>query len=135
MIRCCLMVCLLHVLSDMLQSPQPLSHIHICPKPKFKLGSTYFIHLEPPSSLNIATARNPNQFGLTDGISVSPRWACKLSVACCNIFGPTEICNRPHRVCLANSLFRLLPKSVPPSLCNRSELRLYPNPSTSVLPS
>ena len=68
----------------------------------------------------IAIARNPNQFDLTDGISVSPRWACKLSITYCNIFGPTEICNRPHRVCLANSLFHLLPKSVPLSLSNRS---------------
>ena len=64
--RCCLMVCLLKVLSDMLQSPQPLSHIHICPKPKVKLGPTDLIYLAPPSSLDIATARNPNQFGLTD---------------------------------------------------------------------
>ena len=30
--RCCLMACLLKVLSDMLQSPQPLYHIHTCPK-------------------------------------------------------------------------------------------------------
>ena len=118
--RCCLMACLLKVLSDMLQSPQPLSHIHICPKPKVKLGPTDLIYPAPPSSLDIATAKNPSQFSLTDGISVSPKWACKLSVTHCNIFGPTEICNRPHRVCLANSMFRLLPKSVPPSLSNRS---------------
>ena len=57
---------LLKMLSDMLQSPQTLSHIHICPKPKFKLGPTEVSHLEPPSSVDIATARNPNQFGLTD---------------------------------------------------------------------
>src|SRR5215216_1263524 len=114
--RCCLMACLLKVLSDMLQSPQPLSHFHICPKPKVKLGPTYLIHPAPPSSLDIATVRNPNQFGLTDGISVSPRWACKLSIACCNHFGPTEICNQSHRVCLTNSLFYLLPKLVSPSL-------------------
>src|SRR3989337_4456662 len=118
--RCCLMACLLKVLSDMLQSPQPLSHIHTCPKPKVKLGPTETFYPAPPSSVDIATARNPNQFGLTDGILVSPRWACKLSVAYCNNFGPTEVCNRSHRVCLANSLFCLLPKSVPPSLCNRS---------------
>src|SRR3990170_7991818 len=103
--RCCLMACLLKVLSDMLQSPQPLSHIHICSKPKVKLGPTETFYPAPPSSLDIATARNPNQFGLTDGISVSPRWACKLSVAYCNYFGLTEIGSRPHRVCLANSLF------------------------------
>ena len=60
------MACLLKVLSDMLQSPQPLSHIHICPKPKVKLGPTDLIYLAPPSSFDIATARNPNQFGHTD---------------------------------------------------------------------
>ena len=127
--RCCLMACLLKVLSDMLQSPQPLSHIHICPKPKVKLGPTETFYLAPPSSLDIATARNPTQFGLTDGISVSPRWACKLSVAYCNNFGLTEfawptLCftyypNRSHRVCVIG----------------QTELRLYPNPSTSVPPS
>ena len=118
--RCCLMACFLKMLSDMLQSPQPLSHIHICPIPKVKLSPTNLIYPAPPSSLDIATARNPNQFGLTDGISVSPRWACKLSDAYCNIFGPTEICNQPHRVCLANTLFHLLPNSVLSSLSNRS---------------
>ena len=60
------MACLLKVLSDMLQSPKSLSHFHICPKPKVKLGPTDLIYLAPPSSLNIATARNPNQFGLTN---------------------------------------------------------------------
>ena len=60
------MACLLKVLSDMLQSPQPLSHIHICPKPKVKLGPTESFYPAPPSSLDIATARNPNQFGLTE---------------------------------------------------------------------
>ena len=117
---CCVMACLLKVLSDMLQNPQLPSHIHIWPKPKVKLGPTDSFYPEPSSSIDIATARNPNQFDLTDGISVSPRWACKLSVTHCNIFSLTEICNRPHRVCLANSLFLLLPKSVPPSLSNRS---------------
>ena len=118
--RCFLMACLFKVLSDMLQSPQPLSHIHICPKPKVKLSPTEISYPAPPSSLDIATARNPSQFGLTDGIPVSPRWNCKLSVAYCDNLGPTKLCNWSHRVCLANSLFRLLPKSVPPSLCNRS---------------
>ena len=114
------MACLLKVPSDMLQSPQPLSHIHICPKPKVKLGPIESFHPAPPSSLDIAIATNPNQFGHTDGISVSPRWACKLSVAYCNNPSLTEICNRPHRVFLTNSIFRLLPKSVPPNLCNQS---------------
>ena len=64
--RCCLVVYLLKMLSDMLQSPQPLSQIQIFPKPKVKLGPTDLIHPSPPSSLDIAIARNPNQFGLTD---------------------------------------------------------------------
>ena len=60
------MACLLKVLSDMLQSPQLLSHIHVCPKPKVKLGPTDLIYPAPPSSLDIATATNPSHFGLTD---------------------------------------------------------------------
>ena len=60
------MACLLKVLSDMLQSPQPLSHFHICPKPKVKLSPTDLIYSAPPSSLDIATARNPNYFGVTE---------------------------------------------------------------------
>ena len=79
------MACLLKVLSDMLQSPQPLSHIHICPKPKVNLGPTETFYPAPPSSPDMTTARNPNQFGLTDGISVSPRWDCNLSVSLGNI--------------------------------------------------
>ena len=57
---------LLKVLSDMLQSPQPLSHIHICPIPKVKLGPIDSIYPALPSSFDIATTRNPSHFGLTD---------------------------------------------------------------------
>ena len=64
--RCCLMACLLKMLSDMLQNPQLLSHIQICPKPKVKLGPTDLIHLATLSSFDIAIARNPSHFGLTD---------------------------------------------------------------------
>ena len=96
-VRCCLMSFLLKVLSDMLQNPQLLSHIHICPKPEVKLCPTEISYPAPPSSLDIATARNPNQFDLTDGISVSLRWACKLSIACCNYFGLTKIWSRSHQ--------------------------------------
>ena len=63
--RCCLMRFLLKVLSDMLKSPQLLSHIQICPKPKFKLGPTDLIYPAPPNSLDIATATNPSLFGPT----------------------------------------------------------------------
>ena len=134
--RCCLMACLLKVVSDMLQSSQPLSQFHICPKPKVKLGPTETFYPAPSSSHDIATARNPNQFGLTDGISVSPRWACKLFVACCNYFIPTEICNRSHRVCSTNSLFAYYQnRSHRVCVIGQTELRFYPNPSTSVPPS
>ena len=64
--RCFLMTCLLKVLSDMLQNPQLLSHIHICPKPKVQLGPTDSFYPAPPSSDVIATATNPRQIGLTD---------------------------------------------------------------------
>ena len=64
--RCCLMRILLKMLSDMLQNPQPLSHIHICPKPKVKLGPTKMFYPAPPSSPDIASARNPRLFGLID---------------------------------------------------------------------
>ena len=60
------MACFLKVLSDMLQSPQPLSLIHICPNPKVKLGPTETFYPAPPSSLDMATATNPSHFGLTD---------------------------------------------------------------------
>ena len=79
------MACLLKVLSDMLQDPQPLSHSTYVLNLKVKLGPTDLIYPAPPSSLDIATARNPNQFDLTDGISVSPRWDCNLSVSLCNV--------------------------------------------------
>ena len=61
------MACLLKVLSDMLQSPQPLSHIHTyVPNLKVKLGPTDLIYPAPPSSLYIATTTNPKQIGPTD---------------------------------------------------------------------
>ena len=74
------MACLLKVLSDVLQSPQPLYHIHICPKPKFKLGPTDLIHPAPPSSFDIATAKNPRQIGLTDRDLGLTEMDCNLSV-------------------------------------------------------
>ena len=133
---CFLIVYLLKVLSDILQSPQPLSRIHICPKPRVKLGPTEISYPAPPSSLDIATARNPSQIGLTGGISVSPRWACKLFVACCNHSGLIEICNRSHQVCLTNSLFSHY-QNWTHRVCviAQTEFRIYPNPRTSVPPS
>ena len=60
------MVYLLKVLSDMLQILQPLSHFHICLKPKVKLGPTDSSYPAPPSLDVIATTTNPRQIGLTD---------------------------------------------------------------------
>ena len=56
----------LKMLSDMLQNPPLLSHIHICPKPKVKLDTTEIFYPVPPSSLDIVTATNLSHFGLTD---------------------------------------------------------------------
>ena len=64
--RCCLMSLLLHVLSDMLQNPQLLSHIHKWPKPKAKIGHTESSYPAPPIPKVIATATNPKQIGPTD---------------------------------------------------------------------
>ena len=60
------MDCFLKVLSDMLQSPQPLSHFQICPTPIIKLGPTDSFYPVPPSLDVLATATNPRQIGLTD---------------------------------------------------------------------
>ena len=57
---------LLKMLSNMLQNPQLLSHIQICPKPKVKLGPTETFYPAPPSSLDVAIATNPSHLGLTD---------------------------------------------------------------------
>lgn len=57
---------LLKMLSDMLKNPPLLSHIHICPKPNIQLGPTDSFYPEPPSSVDIAIAKNPSLFGLTD---------------------------------------------------------------------
>ena len=54
------------MLSDTLQNPQLLSHIHICPKQKVKLNPTKTLYPAPLSSDVIATATNPSLFGLTD---------------------------------------------------------------------
>ena len=48
------------------ENPELLSHIHICPKPKVKLGPTDSFYQAPPSLDVIATATNPKQIGLID---------------------------------------------------------------------
>ena len=83
------MAWLLKVLSDMLQSPQPLSHFHICPKPKVKLGPTDFVYSAPPSFIIFSHYQ-------TLVTSVSPMGS------------------RSHRDGLANSLLSVPIVSVPP---------------------
>ena len=60
------MVYLLKMLSDIAPKPSTTFSFQICPKPKVKLGPTDLIYPAPPSSFDIATARNPNKFGLID---------------------------------------------------------------------
>ena len=57
---------LLHVLSDMLQNPQPLSHFQKGPKPKAKIGHTDSSYPAPPIPYVLVTTTNPTQIGLTD---------------------------------------------------------------------
>ena len=59
---------LLHVLSDMLQNPQLLSHFHTYVlKPKVKLGPTDSSYPAPLSLDVLETATNPRQIVLIDG--------------------------------------------------------------------
>ena len=57
---------LLKMLSDMLQNPHYFLISTYVLNQKVQLGPTESFHLEPPSSVDIATARNPSLFGLTD---------------------------------------------------------------------
>ena len=57
---------LAQVLSDIAPKPSTTFPLQICLNLKVKLGPTDLIYPAPPSSLDIATGRNPNQFGLTD---------------------------------------------------------------------
>ena len=54
------------VLSDMLQNPHLLSHIHKWPKPKAKIGHTDSSYPAPPISDVLATTTNPKEIGPTD---------------------------------------------------------------------
>ena len=64
--RCCLMACLLKMLSDMLQKPSTtFSYPHMS-QTKSQTRPHRLIYPAPPSSFDIATARNPSQFGLAD---------------------------------------------------------------------
>ena len=104
----------------MLQSPQPLSHIHICPKPKVKLGPTDSFYPAPPSLDVIATATNPRQIGLTDRDLGLTEMGLQTLCFPSYHFGPTEMSDRSHRDCNVNSLFPFRNISVSPKWANRS---------------
>jgi hypothetical protein len=127
---------LAQVLSDIAPKPSATFSIQICPKSKLQLGPTDSFYPEPPSSFDIATARNPNSSVSPIRISFPPRWPCQLSVTCCNYFGLTEICNRSHQdglpilYCLIASL-----RSHRVDAIGATETRFALRPSTSVPPS
>ena len=106
---------LAQMLSDIAPKPSATLSIQVCQNPKFQLGPIDSFYLEPPSSYDIATARNPNSSVSPIRISVSPRWPCQLPVISCNYFGLTEMCNRSHRVCLTSSLLSYCFTLVSPS--------------------
>ena len=60
------MACLLKMLSDMLQKPSTtFSYPHMS-QTKSQTQTHHLIYPAPPSSFDIATSRNPSDFGLTD---------------------------------------------------------------------
>ena len=81
---------LAQVLSHIAPEPSATLFIQICQNPKLQLGPTDSFYPAPPSSYDIATARNPKCSVTPIRISVSPRWPCQRSVICCIHFGPTE---------------------------------------------
>ena len=83
----------LMMLNDMLQSPQPLSHIHICPKPKVKLDPTEIIYPAPSSSLDIATTRKPSHFGLTDRDLGLTKMGLQILCDLLQHFQPNRVCS------------------------------------------
>ena len=83
------MAYLLKMLSDMLQNPHPLSHFHICPKPKsetrphqFDLSGATEFHLTWPLPQTLVTSVS------LIGISVSLRWDANSLFPSCNILVP-----------------------------------------------
>ena len=82
---------LAQMLSGIAPNPSTTFSFQICQNPKLQLGPTNSFYPAPPSSYDIATARNPNSSVTLIRISVSPRWPCQFFVACCNYFGLIEI--------------------------------------------
>src|SRR3989337_1445555 len=108
--RCCLMVFLLKVLSDIAPKSSATSFIQICPNPTFQLGPTEISYPEPPSS-----------FGLSH---------CQTLTNWIHQYG-----SRSHRDGLANSLLLVAITSVPPRGCNRCHRdEVCPKHCTSVHP-
>ena len=82
---------LAQMLSDITPKPSATFSIQTCPNPKLKLGPTDSFYPEPPSSFDIAIARNPNSSVTPIRISISPRWLDQFSVALLLHFGLTKL--------------------------------------------
>jgi hypothetical protein len=65
---------LAQMLSDIAPNPTSTFSFQICHNPNLQLGPTDSFYLEPPSSYDIATTRNPNSSVSPIRVSVSPRW-------------------------------------------------------------
>ena len=99
------MVYLLKVLSDIAPKPSSTFSIQICTHPNSKLGPPDSFYPEPPSSVDIAFAKNPSLFGLTDRDLGLTEMGLQPLCFPLKRFGPTEMSDRSHRDCNANSLF------------------------------
>ena len=103
--------------------------IQICPYPKFQIGPTDTSYPEPPSSSGLSHCQNLNNSDPPIQISVPPRWPCRLFVACCNCFCPTDNCNWSHQDGLTNSLLPCCSTLVPPRWCNQCHRdEIFPKP-------
>ena len=109
---------LAQVLSDIAPKPSTTFSIQIWLKPKSKLGPTDSFYPEPPSLLDIATARNPNNSVTSIRISVSPRWPCQHSLIYCIRFVPTEFMQSVSPSWLDRFFVAYFFTLVPPIWCN-----------------
>ena len=130
------MVYLLKCLVVLLQNPQlvsPSKYVHTLIS---KLGPTGSFYLEPPSSFDIATARDPNGLVTPIRISVPPRWPCQRSVTCCIYFGLTELMQSVSPSWLDRfSITYCFTSSHRVDAIGATEMMFALSPSTSVPPS
>ena len=90
------MVYFLKMLSDIAPKPSTTFSFQICQNPKLQLGTTGSFYPAPPSSYDIATSRNPRQFGHTDMDLGLTEMALQMLCDLLHYCGLTESCNRSH---------------------------------------